>query len=207
MSNYFGSGLFLLGVFCGWNQFSLKNIAYNLIYMYSKCQILYQQHITPLLTLPFANNITVEYSFVEDYGLLFVGKLNNKIKLQLIEYTNDYIDDTMNNVDLTQIYTFVKPEFKFMLIEVCIGDGKRKYKIDLTRDTVDYFIVGNKLTRAFFIYYINTYFQPNDVKYDITAELVTLYILDHNFEKYTFEMPTLSECIHINKNGYELTVI
>lgn len=182
------------------------NISYNCIYYYSKCQIFFMN---------IRNNFNL---FIEANPTLLkirndINKLNiysNKCEKN-IEYYNDYGFNISNYIDNNIVNKLIfyknsdhptneKSDIKFMLIE--FKNGENIYKIDLKTDKFNYYFVGNKFTKNFFIFYIKTYLNK---KYELNDNTnYTLKIIDHDINKIEFEFTDKNESILLEKNGYKL---
>jgi hypothetical protein len=73
-------------------------------------------------------------------------------------------------------------DIKFMLIEFKIGETV--YKIDLKTDKFNYYLLGNKFTKDFFIFYIETHLNK---KHDTSNNNCSLKIIDHNVNQLEIE--------------------
>jgi hypothetical protein len=91
-------------------------------------------------------------------------------------------------------------DIKFMLVELCIGENK--YKVDLKTDHYNFYLVGNKFTKQFFLYYLKQcikIYEPinKDDKF-------TLKIIDHNVNSLAINFTDKNESIILEKNGYKI---
>jgi len=89
-------------------------------------------------------------------------------------------------------------EIKFMLIEINIGENN--YKIDLKTDRYNFYVVGNVLTKQFFIYYLKRFLKVNDLIYD----KISIKIIDQNVNIIAFDFTDKNENIVLEKNSYKL---
>lgn len=91
-------------------------------------------------------------------------------------------------------------DIKFMLVELHIGE--KKYKIDLKTDHYNFYLVGNKFTKQFFLYYlkqcIKIYEPIND------DDKFTLKIIDHNVNSLEINFTNKNESIVLEKSGYKV---
>jgi len=181
-------------------------LSYNCIYYYSKCQIFFMN---------VRNNLNL---FIEANPMLLkISNDINKLNISLnkceknIEYYNDYGFYIYNYIDNNIVNKFIfyknsneqfneKSDIKFMLIE--FKNGENIYKIDLKTDKFNYYLVGNKFTKNFFIFYIKTHLNKNDELNDDNK--YTLKIIDHNVNMLEFEFTDENESILLEKNGYKL---
>ena len=194
------------------------NVSYNSIYLYSKLQALlfkYNRilHVfidsNPLL-LRLKNKIAkmVDYFYNKD--------LNNTID---DDYSENMIDNcdgydfyiqnfTCNNKYVNkQIYfsdsgnPINEPcEIKFILIEFKYGD--KLFKINLKTDMFNYYLVGNKFTKDFFMYYVKKHIN-SDESFD-TDEKYAVEIIDHNINKVEIEFNSNGDGFVLEKNDYKI---
>jgi hypothetical protein len=95
---------------------------------------------------------------------------------------------------------FEVSSIKFILLEFSIGETEYKYKIDLKTDTFNYYLVGNKFTKDFFIYYIKNHLHiDSNIIFDTNCKLT---IIDHNVKKTELEFTDKNESILLEKNDY-----
>jgi len=91
-------------------------------------------------------------------------------------------------------------DIKFMLVELHIGE--KKYKIDLKTEHYNFYLVGNKFTKQFFLYYlkqcIKIYEPIND------DDKFTLKIIDHEVNTIEIEFTDKNESIVLEKSGYKV---
>jgi len=96
-----------------------------------------------------------------------------------------------------------KSDIKFLLIEIKIGDTNSR-KIDLKTDNFDYYLVGNKFTKDFFIFYLNHYLQFNNEIKD--SDKISLKIIHHDVNIINLDFTDKNESILLEKNGYKLSI-
>jgi len=193
-------------IFCELLVETFMNISYNCIYYYSKCQIFFMN---------IKNNFNL---FIEANPTLLkirndINKLNiysNKYEKN-IEYYNDYGFNIFNYVDNNIVNKLIfyknsnhptneKSDIKFMLIE--FKNGENIYKIDLKTDTFNYYFVGNKFTKSFFIFYVKMYLNKKNEFSDDNN--YTLKFIDHDVNKIEIDFTNNNESILLEKNGYKL---
>jgi len=132
-------------------------------------------------------NISDEYDFVIITSHSETGSLYKKII---------YKGENVNN-DLTE-----ESDIKFMLLELQIGENANLYKVDLKSDKFNYYLVGNKFNKQFFIYYLRKYFNLNKEIND--DDKISLKILDHNVETVLLEFADKNASLELEKNNYRL---
>ena len=187
----------------------LFNVSYSGIYCYSKLQICFTQAKNKL-------NLFIE-------NTPFLLKIKNDIKKinfyfhdehfeeKTIDYCDgfdfyiyNYIVDNCVNKAIyysknSNIPLFNVSNIKFILVEFHFND--KEYKIDLKTDVFNYYLVGNKLTKNFFIYYIKNHYNENIDKN--TCEKCSVKIIDHNVNNIELNLTENNdEGILIGKNGY-----
>jgi hypothetical protein len=95
-------------------------------------------------------------------------------------------------------------DIKFLLIEFKIGENQA-FKIDLKTEHYNYYIVGNKFTKEFFIFYIKHYLQfNNDIK---DTDKCSLKLIDHDVNKIELDFTDKNESILLEKTGYKVSII
>jgi hypothetical protein len=188
------------------------NVSYNCIYYYSKCQIFFIKYISKnpiylkiMKTIESKTKSTenrLGFIFVKDNfhynididspDLIVVGDLSKNPVPKRIVYEQNYTD-----ID------FEESKIKFMLIEFTIGVNS--YKINLKTDTYNYYIVGNKFTKDFFIFYVNEYLLSKYDQHEINKEeKYTLKIIDNDVNSIDIDFTDQNESILLEKNGYKL---
>ena len=123
-----------------------------------------------------------------DYDFIIYSSLENNRKC----INKKIIYDINKKYEMTFISNvrFILVEFKF---------GNNVYKINLKNDKFNYYIVGNNLIKAFFIYYIKFYFNVDNISLD---ENCSLMIIDKDVNKLEFEFTNKNESILLNENDY-----
>jgi hypothetical protein len=189
----------------------LVNTTYNCIYYYSKLQIFLIQAKNQINLFIEANpNLLKIKKFINELIYYFYNPENNVEHCHgygfcIYNYNNNnnnivnkviYYNDTNNVIQLNEI-----SDIKFLLIEFNLGD--KSYKIDLKTDVFNYYLVGNKFTKEFFIYYVKKYININE-NIDINNnEKTFVKIIDHNVNQVKVEF-LLDESILLEKNNYRI---
>lgn len=189
----------------------VMNISYNGIYYYSKCQIFFIKYIAKnpmylkiMETIEAKNKSRLEYLFVKDNfhyhynididlpDLIIASDLSKNPAPKRVIYEKNYTD-----------VVFEESKIKFMLIEFIFGGNS--YKINLKTDTYNYYMVGNKFTKDFFIFYINEYLLSKYDQHETDKyEKYTLKMIDHDVNKIELEFTDKNESILLEKNTYKL---
>ena len=200
----------------------IVSISYNLIYLYSKAQILYMNLIR-----------VVNKKIEENPNLL---KLRNDLDLLLkpksgiitmldyikngnsVNITSDtecdfmiysWLDNTKNCVNKKLVYDLKEPlsftevsDVKFLLIELKVGENN-SHKIDLKKDEFNFYLVGNSFTKQFFIYYLKQIVKSTEeIKDD---DKINLKFIDHDVNTIDLDFTDQNENIILEKTGYKLS--
>jgi hypothetical protein len=91
-------------------------------------------------------------------------------------------------------------DIKFILIEIKIGESE-PHKIDLKTDKFNYYLVGNKFTKSFFIFYLKHYLKVDNITSDTQMRLK---IIDDDLNIIEIDFTDKNESITLEKNGYKL---
>ena len=91
-------------------------------------------------------------------------------------------------------------DIKFMLVELCIGE--KSYKVDLKTDHYNFYLVGNKFTKQFFLYYLKQCIKIDAPIND--TDIFSLKIIDHNVNSLAINFTDKNESIVLEKNGYKI---
>lgn len=91
-------------------------------------------------------------------------------------------------------------DIKFILIELKHGDTT--YKIDLKADSYNFYVVGNRFTKQFFIYYIKEIIKSTD-PFDKDDKFV-IKIIDNDVEEFEIEFIDANESLILDKNDYKI---
>lgn len=186
--------------------------SYNIIYIYSKFQIIFIKYNKSL-------NETIESNLILLKIKNWFTSIINSNKNNVIKLKEDNFGFTIfNKFDLNSGYVNSKiiqdisllPEdntefelstIQFILIEFIIGENKT-FKIELKNKKYNFYIVGNVLTRDFFVYYLKNIQEPS---FELNKEeKLTIKILDHQVNMVEFVFTNKNEHIIIEKTGYKL---
>lgn len=205
-------------------------VSYNSIYYYSKLQIFFGQikrdldifieknpsllkikeKLEAFILKPTCQRVTRYFvknsklcnssdknSIEPDFIILSCLTSDKKCMNKKIIYNKN---DDINNDD---ILINEISDINFLLIEFKVGDNKT-HKIDLKTEDYNYYIVGNKFTKDFFIFYLNEYLKFN---YDIIdTDKCSLILIDHDVNKIEIDFTDKNESILLEKNGYKLLI-
>lgn len=191
----------------------LISSSYNCIYYYSKLQIFYTKYIeTNPFYLKVLEAIKAKTGKTTNLDILFVkNNFHYKVSVDLPDLI--ITTDLSRNPNPKRItysenckdeLTFQETEVKFMLIEFSVGE--HTYKIDLKSNTYNYYIVGNKFTKDFFIFYINEYVLSKYEQHQTNKdEKYTLKIIDHTVNIITLDFTDKNDGFVLDKNSYKVT--
>jgi len=206
---------------------TLINISFNLIYCYSKGQIIFVKSCNYIKNMvesnPYCKKIVDEIykKKVQQNEICQIKKQEIYIKyftdINDIQFEHEqdcfYIfSDNINAVNkcVNKIILHSQPfltnyetsNIKFMLVEVKIGD--KTFKIDLKTDSENFYIINNILDKKFFTYYLKNYqyynFKDDDFN-DINLDKLSLKIIDNNVNVRELEI-TDDKFIIIKKDEY-----
>jgi hypothetical protein len=203
-------------------------LSYNSIYYFSKLQIFFVKAKTNINT--FIENNPSLLKIKQQLDLLlskpetrqstryFVknNKLHRLCDLNDIEpdfMILSWLSDDKKCANKKIIYNYNKEDdllmidssdIKFLLIEFKVGDN-RTYKIDLKTEYYNYYIIGNKFTKDFFIFYITHYLSQfnNDIK---DTDKCSLKLIDHDVNTINLDFTDKNDSILLEKNGYKLSI-
>lgn len=196
-------------------------ISMNLIFIYSKCQI-YLMQINKNINLLIEKNPTLLKIKNEFDNIMKCKKMNvvmtqffkNGELCNIIEEQENVFDfaiyswfDVNSNCinkkiiyDINEVVTLPEcSDIKFMLVEIKIGENK-PHKIDLKTDNYNYYIVGNKFTKQFFIYYLINHLNID--KSELNDAKLSIKLIDHNVNSFQLDFTDKNESIIVRKNDY-----
>ena len=188
----------------------LTDITFNALYLYSKIQIYFAGvnrkfnnfiEANPTLlkiknNLDFfikSNRATIfSQNFSgKDYDLILISWFDNQTKM----HNRKIIYDKNEQPSIGEY-----SDIKFILVELKIGD--KTHKIDLKTDNFNFYIVGNKFTKQFFIFYL--LFYLNITEHINDTDKFSLKIIDHNVNSLAINFTEKNESIILEKNGYKV---
>jgi hypothetical protein len=133
-----------------------------------------------------------------DFIILSCLSIDKKCMNKKIIYNTD---GNMNNID--NVLIDETSHINFLLIEFKVRDNQT-HKIDLKTEHYNYYIVGNKFTKDFFIFYLNEYLKiDTDIK---DTDKCSLRLIDHDVNKIEIDFTDKNESILLEKNGYKLSI-
>lgn len=108
---------------------------------------------------------------------------------------NHIIFNKFENIPEQKKVVYEEVSYKFIMTEIKYGD--KIVTINLTTDTNNFLICGNKLDKMFFQYFLKKYHNINDFNINDYA----VKIIDHNVNIIDFDS---TKSLLINKNNYVL---
>ena len=205
----------------------MVSLSYNVIYIYSKAQILFMKYNKKINEIIESNPSLLKIK--NDFNLLIQSTKYRVNKLEFIKNGNlienkstdydfaiysDLKINTIcenkkifqNNQQLTEDYEI--SNIQFMLIELLVGE-KKTFKITLKNEKYNFYVVGNILSKDFFTYYLKNIHAD---KFDLTEESIkedkiTIKIIDHDVNKIEFYLTDKNEHIIIEKTSYKLNIV
>jgi hypothetical protein len=201
----------------------ITDITLNAIYCYSKLQIYFSKINKKLNNYIESNPKLLEFknkldSVIGPSKIMVTEFIKNGELLNIIETDEKNFDfgiiSTFDNekrhMNKKIIYNkeekiepIERSEISFILVELKLGDNL-VYKINLKTDDYNFYLVGNKFTKEFFIYYLKFYLKINDEIHE--REKITLKIIDHDVNTFTLDFTDKNESIILDKTGYTVSV-
>jgi hypothetical protein len=205
-------------------QDMIVSISYNLIYLYSKAQILYA-NLIKVVNKKIEENPNL-LKLRNDFDLLMKPKTGIVTMLEYVKNGNPvniisdksdedcdfiiytWLDDTNTCVNKKIIYDLKEPlsfsevsDIKFLLVELKIGENI-SHKINLKTEEFNFYMVGNRFTKQFFVYYLKEILKINEeIKDD---DKFSLKVIDNDVNTVELDFTDKNESILFEKNGYKL---
>jgi len=199
----------------------MANLVYNIIYWYSKLQILLTQIcnkcITFIETNPSLSKLTKQ--------LNTMMKSNKHIAMMEFIKNGEVADDSINydfvlfswigdnKIVHKKIYKMDEPlvpseqsDIKFILVELCVRE--KTFKVYLKTDFYNFYLVGNKFNRPFFIYYIKQYKHIGENITDTSdisnTDTISVKLIDHDVNTIQLDFTDDDQGILIEKDHYKI---
>ena len=110
------------------------------------------------------------------------------------------LDQESDTNEYDEYDEYDESDIKFILIELKNGDTT--YKIELKTDSYNFYVVGNRFTKQFFIYYIKEIIKSTD-PFDKDDKFV-IKIIDNDVEEFEIEFIDANESLILDKNDYKI---
>jgi hypothetical protein len=195
------------------------NLSLNCIYYFGVFQILFFKTLNNINIMIESNETLLKFKKELEKTILKYYNTNldnNVLNEDLNENSIDNCDNydfyiqnfTNDNKIVNKQICFIdndspindSSEIKFILVEFNCGD--KKFKIDLKTDTFNYYLVGNKFTKDFFIYYVKKHIDNNET-FD-KDETYAIELIDHNVNKVEFEFNDENNGFILEKSDYKI---
>jgi hypothetical protein len=202
----------------------IVSISYNLIYLYSKAQILYA-NLIKVLNKKIEENPNL-LKLKNDFDLLMKPKSGIVTMIEYVKNGNPvniisdkidedcdfiiytWLDETKTCVNKKLIYDLKEPlsfsevsDIKFLLVELKIGENS-SHKIDLKTDEYNFYVVGNSFNKQFFVYYLKQILKISEEIND--DDKFSLKVIDNDVNTVELDFTDKNESILLEKNGYKL---
>lgn len=154
-----------------------------------------------------------DLQFIKDSNIIKLGKKNEYVTMKLINITDcdfilysDYkqnnnisikIINNINLLDKTETYQYELTDYKFLLVEFIIN-GKN-YKINLSTDKYNFYVLDNILDEKFFLYYLK-YYLPDRQNENYENPKMFVKIIDHNVNSHLIDLER--QYIQLGKTEY-----
>lgn len=184
---------------------TLISCSYNVMYYYSKLEIMYNKyikvdamsHMEGKFIYEFVKDNKIYHEPISGYVFSIKCLYDGGVLYKKIIYKNEELV-----VDGSFLNNFEKSDIQFLLVEFKIGENEW-HKVNLKNDSMTYYLVGNKFNRDFFIFYMsnclgNVHIRENDK--------CCLKIIDHDFNEFTLDFTDKNEHIILGKNGYNVEI-
>jgi hypothetical protein len=199
----------------------LTEVTFNVIYLYSKIQIYFARANKNFNDYIEGNPTLLKIK--TDFDNLMKPKeglmtktefFKNGKSLTIVETPEknfdfaiySWLSDDKKCVNKKIIYDINEPmtiseysDVKFILIEIKIGENKL-YKIHLKTQEYNFYLVGNKFTKDFFIYYLINHLNIDET--DLNETRFSIKIIDHNVDSFQMDFTDKNESIVLRKNDY-----
>lgn len=199
---------------------ALTEATFNAIYLYSKMQIYFAKvnknfndYIESKPTLlkiktdldalmkPTIGIVTMTQFFKNGKSLTIVETHEHNFDFAIYSWLSD--DNKCINKKIIydineQMTTSECSDIRFMLVEIKIGE--KVYKIDLKTAEYNFYLVGNKFTKDFFVYYLINHLNIDET--DLNESSFSIKIIDHNVETFQMDFTDKNESILLRKEDY-----
>jgi hypothetical protein len=197
----------------------LTEVTFNALYLYSKIQIYFvkvNKNInnfiesnpslakikSELYTIMTAKNeVVTKTEFIKNGKIVVDFNSDTIIDFAIYSWISDnkkcvnkkIIYDINENITISEL-----SDIRFMLIEIQIRE--KTYKVDLKTNDYNFYLVDNKFTKQFFLYYLKQILTIDENINDNDEFIVK--IIDHNVESFQMNFTDKNESIVLHKNVY-----
>ena len=205
--------------------------SYNAIYLYSKCQIMFnkynphlQKWLEPIIQKIVTHNNTkiddiefildgnVVYRTTKDKMIEFYEDVANQpIQYDFIIYSDHSNVSNTNNNQITRKILKTRPskesdfEYEKSDIKFMLCEfcvGDKKIKVDFKNDHSNYYVVNNKFDTKFLKYFLQKYYADYIENMNLNEiHDFKINIIDHNVDNIISDKDNI---VKLSKNSYEL---
>lgn len=208
----------------------LINTSYNVIYLYSRIQIVYCNIKIGVFSIiesnPHIKKILDDINTKKNERSIDIIQFYDRV-LHMKKYLNNidnYFEDKkgalylfsdcfnkQTNVIISRSQKFPEKyelsDTKFIMVELKLGD--KKFKINLKTENTNYYVVSNVFDKDFFIYYMfnHSHNYENKIESDELQSLIEngiVNILDDKVNSFELDLKKNGSII-ILKNGFTIT--
>ena len=192
----------------------LTTMCYNAIYTYSFCQVTLNKtikfiepylqqvikniHLRILCDTNTANPFTIVNANIytnSDSNLVIIKSPMPKNDMIIL----DKVPESLENIT----YETSSPNFLSLYLKMITNDKETNYNIELSSDTMNFYVVDNVFNTNFFKYYLQSVLNV-DISKNISNDnlfVYTLELMDHNVSMVYLNE---TQSIVIKKDGYEI---
>lgn len=206
----------------GFQRFIVET-SYNCIYLFSKLQIFLSNTKQTVNTFidnnPTLSKIKKDMNELMKPGIVVMTEFikdGKSVSLFTSDNNSDsydfaiisWLDESKKYINKKLVYDKAETkvavgefsDIKFMLVEIKIGDNE-PHKIDLKNDEFNYYLIGNKFNKQFFIYYLRNYLNVKE----IDDNKFSIKIIDQDVKTIELDFTDKNEFIELEKTGYKLS--
>jgi hypothetical protein len=141
--------------------------------------------------------MVIHKSPIEDYDFKICHKkTENNINMKVIHlHNNNY---NYNN----EIRSYIESNIRFFLVEFYVED--EKYKINLKTNEYNYYLVDNRFSKDFFLFYLKYHLNVEPSALLDPNTKYTIKMVDNNVDTVEFNFTEKNESIILLKNSYKI---
>jgi hypothetical protein len=163
------------------------------IYIYSKLQIYFIKNFKCVNNIKINNYLTNfkqnEKKTFCNFEIYSSSSNNNFIDKQII-YNKNNLETIPERSNIT-----------FISLVICIDENKT-YKVNLKTDNYNFYLIGNKFTKDFFVYYLINYLNISEKIFK--EKNISIELIDHNANFIKINFIKGNENIILDKNNYTI---